>query len=201
MTFGRTRALLAAAMLAGCASTAPHQYGQYADLAPKVAATKGERMPQHITVQLGRPANVAVFLVVPGRATTLLFPEDSTQSGFVESGSHLVETSLARVAQDTSRLARRPTQGNPAGRSPVQGPRGRAQNGRDTLPAFGFNQHGYLLIYASQQALPYRILATRVAGLTVPIEDDDALNTVTKLVRERTQTIGPWAAFSTDFPP
>ncbi len=199
--FGHARTLAAVAVLAGCASSAPRQYGQYNDLAPKVAATQGERMPQHITVQLGRPANVAVFLVVPGRATVLLFPEDSTESGFVEAGSHLVATSLAKVALDTSRLARRPAQGTPGGRPPVQGQRGRAQNGRDTLPAFGFNQHGYLLIYASQQPLPYKILATRVAGLTVPIEDDDALNTVTKLVRERTQTIGPWAAFSTDFPP
>ena len=83
--------------------------------------------------------------------------------------------------------------------SPIMGRRGSI--GRDTLPAFGFNQRGYLLIYASQQPLPYATLKTRVAGLSVPIADDDALNTVTKLVRETTHTTGPWAAFSTDFPP
>jgi hypothetical protein len=164
-----------------------------------VAGTKGERLPQHITVQLARPANVAVFLVVPGRATTLLFPEDSAQSGYMEAGSHLVATSMAKLAPDTSRLIRIPAASS---RNPSQGQRGgRGANGRDTLPTFGFNQHGYLLIYASQQPLPYSILATRVAGLSVPIVDDDALNTVTKLVRERTQTGGTWAAFSTDFPP
>lgn len=193
----------AVATAVGCASSAPHHYGQFNDLAPQVAATKGERAPQHVTVQLGRPANVAVFLVIPGRPTVLLFPSDSTQSGYVDAGSHLIETSVARNAlTDTSRLIRRPNNGNQGGRTPVQGQGQRNRgNGRDSLPAFGFNQHGYLLIYASQQPLPYNVLATRVAGLSVPIADDDALNTVTKLVRERTATSGPWAAYSTDFPP
>jgi len=190
------------AMLAGCGASQPKTFGQYNELAPKVAPTKGERIPQHITVELSRGANVAVFLVVPGSTTRLLFPEDSTQSSFVEAGSHLVETSLAKLsASDTSRLLRRPTT---AGRGQV--PQGNSRNGRtgvgrDSLPAFGFNQHGYLMIYASQQPLPYATLATRVAGLSVPIADDDALNTVWKLVRERTNTTGTWAAYATDFPP
>jgi hypothetical protein len=49
--------------------------------------------------------------------------------------------------------------------------------------------------------MPYHTLATRVAGLSVPIDDEDALNTVTKLIRETTQVSGPWAAYATDFPP
>lgn len=189
--------------LGACSSATTHQYGQYADLSPKVAAVKGERFPAHITVQLSQPANVAVFLVIPGRATSLLFPEDSTANEYVEAGSHLIATSLSHLtAADTARLTRIPNQPVPGGRNPNQGQqRGRGTNPRDTLPTFGFNQHGYLLIYASKQALPYRILANRVAGLSVPIDDDDAINTVTKLVRERTQTTGTWAAYATDFPP
>ena len=193
---------LATLAAAGCASSAPHQFGQYNNFGPKVAATPGERLPQHITVQLDQPANVAVFLVVPGRPTTLLFPGDSTESGHMEAGSHLVSTSLAGVSLgDTSRLTRRPTQGARGGRGTTQGQRGGVGAGRDTLPAFGFNQHGYLLIFAAQQPLPYSTLSTRVAGLSVPIDDDDAINTVTKLVRERTALAGTWAAYSTDFPP
>jgi hypothetical protein len=186
-------------MLAGCASSGPHQFGQFTDLAPKVAATKGERIPQHVTVQLGRAANVAVFYVVPGRPTQLLFPADSVQSAYIESGSHLVATSVAgRGLTDSSGFIRRP---QPNGsRAPMQGRNSRGMI-RDSLPAFAFNQHGYLLIYASQQPLPYATLSTRVAGLSVPIDDNDALNTVTKLVRERTRTMGPWAAYATDFPP
>jgi hypothetical protein len=185
-------------VLAGCASGGPHQFGQYADLAPKVASRAGERSPQHLTVQVGRPANVAVFLVVPGRGSTLLFPADSIQSGFVEAGSHLVETTLGRNRlSDTSKLIRRP--------APQQGSNGsRSANGRfgrDSLGGYGPSQHGYLLIFASQSAMPYSVLSTRVSGISIPIEDGDALNTVTKLIRQSTKQQGPWAAFATDFPP
>jgi hypothetical protein len=189
-------------VLLGCASSQPHVFGQYNDLAPKVAPTQGERIPQHLTVQLARPANVAVFLVAPGRASRLLFPADSTQNTYVEAGSHLVETSLARatLTTDSSRLIRRPAEPNPGNRQP-RGGRGTGGVGRDSLPVFGFNQHGYLLIYASQEPLSYAALSSRVAGLSIPIEDSDALNTVTKLIRATTSRNGPWAAYATDFPP
>jgi hypothetical protein len=187
-------------VLVGCASSQPHVFGQYNDLAPKVAPTQGERIPQHLTVQIARPANVAVFLVAPGRASRLLFPADSMQSAYVEAGSHLVETSLTRAAlSDTSRLVRRAPEPNQGNRQPNS--RNRSGVGRDSLPAFSFNQHGYLLIYASQEPLSYAALSSRVAGLSIPIEDGDALNTVTKLIRATTSRNGPWAAYATDFPP
>jgi hypothetical protein len=189
-----------AGILVGCAGNKPHMFGQYNDLAPQVAPTQGERIPLHLTVQLARPANVAVFLVAPGRASRLLFPADSTQSTYVEAGSHLVETSLTKATlSDTSRLMRLPPQQTGARPSGSRG--GRPGSGRDTLPTFAFNQHGYLLIYASQEPLSYAALNTRVAGLSIPIEDNDALNTVTKLIRETTSKTGPWAAFATDYPP
>lgn len=185
------------AITGACASAKPHVFGQYNDISPRVAATKGERSPQHLTVQLARPANVAVFLVVPGRASVLLFPSDSTQSQYVEAGSHLVQTAAAKGAlSDTSRLVRLP----PGNRQPSR--TGRAGNfPRDSTAMFGFNQHGYLFMFASQQPMPYSTLATRVAGISVPIDDDDALNTVSKLIRETTHIDGPWAAYATDFPP
>jgi hypothetical protein len=198
---GILQSAVLACVLLGCASSKPHIYGAYNDLAPQVAPTQGERVPQHLTVQLARPANVAVFLVVPGRASRLLFPADSTQSTYVEAGSHLVETSLTKAAlSDTSRLIRRPPE--QTGARPTPGSRtGRPGMGRDSLPTLGYNQHGYLLIFASQEPLTYAALNTRVAGLSVPIEDSDALNTVTKLIRETTSKSGPWAAFATDYPP
>jgi hypothetical protein len=193
--------MLAATVLVGCGKPQPHTFGQINDLAPKVAATPGERLPLHVTAQLARPANVAIFLVMPGRSTILLFPQDSLQSQYVEAGSHLLETSMAKAtAKDSSSLIRRPGQG-PVGTRPTNPNQSRSRNPRDTLPTFGFNQRGFLLMYASQQPLPYSTLMSKVAGLTVPIEDTDALNTVTKLVRERTGTSGPWAAYATDFPP
>ena len=186
------------AILAACAGSHPKTFGDDNALAPRVAAQKGERIPRHLTVQLNQPANVAVFLVVPGRGSELLFPADSTASGYMEAGSHLVTTSAGRNAlSDTSRLIRVPSE-RPGSRQPG---RGRTGIGRDSLGGLTLNAPGYLLIYASKAPLPYDVLSTRVAGLSIPIEDDDALNTVTKLIRQRTNTTGPWAAYATDFPP
>ncbi|HTE46115.1 MAG TPA: hypothetical protein VK636_12765, partial [Gemmatimonadaceae bacterium] len=129
-------------MFTACGASAPHEFGQIRDLGPKVAAQPGERVPLHATVQLTRPANIAVFLVVPGRATTLLFPMDSTQSGHMEAGSHLIETAYAKNAlNDTSRIIRRPGDATGNRPPPAMGRNGRL--GRDSLPTFGFNQRGY----------------------------------------------------------
>jgi hypothetical protein len=190
-------------ILVSCMSSGPHIFGQYNDLGPKVAAPQGDRVPRRLTVQLARPANVAVFLVVPGRGSELLFPADSAQSQYLESGSHLVETSRARLtANDSSRLVRRPTPAPaPTSQNPPQRGRGNVRGGfGDSLPMLGPNVRGYLLIYASQEPLPYATLKTRVSGLSIPIEDDDALNTVTKLIRGTTKTSGPWAAYASEFP-
>lgn len=200
MRFRRTKSAVLLAVLAGCATGGPRQYGQYEELAPRVTPQQGERLPQHVTIQLNRPANVAVFLVMPGRGSTLLFPADSSQSGYLEAGPHLVETSYRRVAVSDSatRLIRRPAD---QGRSRGGAGRGTSGAARDTFPTFGFNQRGFLLVYASEQRLSYHALSTRVAGISIPIEDNDALNTVTKLIRSATNTTGPWAAYATDFPP
>src|SRR5512132_3790589 len=96
----------------GCAGSKPHIYGAYNDLSPQVAPTQGERIPLHLTVQLARPANVAVFLVAPGRASRLLFPDYSTQRTYVEAHPLHVVTSLTKSAlSDTPQLIlRRPEQ-------------------------------------------------------------------------------------------
>src|SRR5215472_13415279 len=124
----RIRAGVLLVIVTACMHSAPHVYGQYTDIAPKVAPQPGERTPRHLTLQLAKPANVAVFLVVPGRGSTLLFPQDSLQSQYVEAGSHLVETAAAKNAlSDTSRLNRLP--GAPGTNQPPQGQRGQGRNG------------------------------------------------------------------------
>ena len=193
--------LAVAAASVACAAAKPHTFGSYNDIGPRVAPVQGERSPQHLTVNLNRASNVAILFVVPGAPTRLLFPVDSMQGSRVEAGSHTVETVLARggALSDTSRLARRPNNGNnpPNGRQGQnRGVRGGFdQNGNSLL------SHGYLLMYATSDSLPFSVLSTKVAGISVPIDDDDALNTVTKLVRETTRSRGTWAAYATDFPP
>jgi hypothetical protein len=177
--------------LGACAASKPRTYGAYPELAPVVTPQPDERIPRHLTLQLAKAANVAVFMVVPGRGSQLLFPADSTESAHVDAGTHVIATSLARLPADTGRFMRRPAPGTRAS----MGGRGI----RDTSLAMATS--GYLLVYASEQPLPYNILATKVNGISIPIDDDDALNTVTKLIRETTRTTGAWAAYATDFPP
>lgn len=185
---------------AACAATKPHTYGAYADLSPKVTPKTGERLPQHVTIDVARPANVAVFLVVPGRASQLLFPADSTQSGFVQAGPHEVETSVAKLAlTDSSRIVRRGNQPPISSSDPRQNPNRSRNSGFD--PGTSMLTRGYLLVYATADPLPYATLNTRVNGITIPIDDTDALNTVTKLIRETTKTNGTWAAYATEFSP
>jgi hypothetical protein len=183
---------------AACAAAKPHTFGAYNDLAPKVSPKSGERVPGHVTIDLAKPANVAVFFVVPGRATQLLFPADSTQSGFVQAGAHEVETSAAKQAlSDSGRVARRNQP--PLGSNDPRQQQGRRMPGYD--PTNSMLTRGYLLVYASPDPLPYKTLNTRVNGISIPIEDNDALNTVTKLIRETTGTHGTWAAYATEFAP
>lgn len=188
---------MVAGVLAGCASNTPHTFGQYPPLSPKITATKGERRPVHLTVQLSQPANVAVFLVVPGSGSLLLYPADSTDSMDMDAGTHEITTSQAKlVLSDSMRLMRRPTQ-----QPRTSGQRRTGTIGRDSLPMLSFNQHGYLLLFATPQPLSYQALSQRVSGISIPIDDDDALNTVAKLIRETNHITGEWAAYATDFPP
>jgi hypothetical protein len=193
---------LAIAALAACASVGAKQFGQYASISPRVAGAANERVPLHVTVDLGQSANVAVFYVIPGRGATLLFPSDSTMSGFLEAGSHPLTTALTKelMSGDSSRLVRLPTNT----RTPTSS-RGRSGFPNDTsrlgADRFSLAVRGMLLVYASQEPLSYAALKTKVIGISIPMEDTEALNTVTKLIHATTKGGQPWAAYSTEFNP
>jgi len=188
--------------IVGCSKAAARQYGQYTALAPRISPTPNERVPLHVNVDLARAANVAVFLVTPGRGTVLLFPEDSTASARVEAGPHVLNTSYARRVARGDTLARR--QGDLPGAS-TRGPRtGRGGFPGDTSFVGGrsmLTARSFLLVFATDQPISYTALNNRVVALTIPIEDDAALNTVTKLIRDTTPGRGAWAAYATEFTP
>lgn len=184
--------------LAACGGTTLRQYGQYETMGPRVAAVPNERLPLHVTVELAKPANVAVFFVVPGRASTLLFPDDSTRSTQLAAGSHQLTTSFARQTPnaDSLRNARRLPPGQPAG-VPTAGRQRRDSTAMMTALA----GNAFLLVFASEEPLSYSALSTKVAGISIPIDDTEALNTVAKLARETTKAGRAWAAFATEFSP
>jgi hypothetical protein len=194
-------AALASALIA-CGGTTIRQYGQYESLGPRVSSVPNERVPLHVNVELAKQANVAVFYVIPGRVTTLLFPEDSTRSTQLAAGSHQLATSFARQAAtaDSLRNVRRLPGGQPAGAPPT----GRPRTSRDSAAMMGPNMlgaHAFLLVFASDEPLSYSALSTKVAGISIPIDDTEALNTVAKLARETAKSGRPWAAYATEFNP
>lgn len=193
-----TSALVGIVAVAACAGTVVRQYGEYTTFSPRVSTSDKQPRPTKVTVQLAKPANVAVFLVTPGRTPTLLYPADSTQSTYVDAGTHEVTTALANkpATRDTSRLVRRPSEG-----VTTRGGMGQRGGSRDTMGTMMDRRLGatsYLLIYASQEPLSFKSLSTKVQGLTIPAEDNEALNTVTKLIHGTQQGAGPWAAWATE---
>jgi hypothetical protein len=190
-------ALITATLIA-CGGTTLRQYGQYEAIGPRVAPVPNERAPLHVTVELAHPANVAVFFVIPGRPSMLLFPDDSTRSTQLAAGTHQLSTSFARQTATADSL--RNTRRLPAGQPPPTPGRQR----RDSAAMMGMSALGarsFLLVFASEEPLSYSALSTKVAGISIPIDDTEALNTVAKLARETTKSGRTWAAFATEFNP
>jgi hypothetical protein len=193
---------LSIATVIACGGTTLRTYGQYDALGPRVSSVPNERVPLHVSVELPKPANVAVFFVIPGRASMLLFPEDSTRSTQLAAGTHQLTTSFARqtAAADSARARRAGVTGQP----PISGSPTGGRTRRDSTAMMGMNtlgSHSFLLVFASEEPLSYSALSTRVAGISIPIDDTEALNTVAKLARETTKAGRPWAAFATEFNP
>lgn len=185
--------------LAACASAAPIQLGDTQALAPRIDPVAKEAVPLHVQVAIARPANVAVFFVLPGRGATLLYPIDSSSPTRLTAGAHILTTSLAaRAARDSARTPHPNTTGAPL---PLPNAANRANPAEvmsaDSLGHVGTD--GYLLLYATDDSLDFNTLRNRVTGVTIPIENDAAVSTVTKLIKATTRGTGAWAAYSSEF--
>lgn len=190
--------LAALATLAACASTPPRQYGQYAALQPRftVVGKEGTR-PEQLSVALTQPSYIAVLFVVPGRGARLVYPADSMVSNHLNGATEQIPIAFPKApARDSILRARRA-----ANESARTGNRS-SRNQRDTGPRFfadtslGAAVGGYLLMLASPTPLSYKAIRERTDGISIPLDDDEALNTVVKLVRSTLPEGSAWAALS-----
>jgi hypothetical protein len=174
-----------------CASgPATRRLGDYSALQPLFTTTPGEKSPTHITVNLSAPAYVAALYVVPGRGSTIVYPVDSVTSNRVSAGQNTITLQFSeRPFNRDSMLAalRRPQDPN---RRPSRDTVVRDTTRRDSgrfgpvrEPSPAASPIGYLLLVASPETLPFALLKRRVEGVTIPIDDDEALSTVMKLVK------------------
>ena len=201
----RLYALLILPLVAACTSApVTKQLGEYPVLTPSFTTVTAEGTPTHATVNLASPAYVSMLFVVPGRGSVIVYPSDTATNNRLESGSHDVLLSFpSRPMSRDSALAALRRQGNrrPGNAPPAQPrPQPTPQPSMDTTqrdstrsnaparapvtePSPSSSPVGYLVVVASPTAMPYAPLKRRLEGVTIPIEDDEALSTVMKLVK------------------
>lgn len=195
-----------AAVAIGCGPRKPTTYGDVADLQPSFALVPKERPLQHFTVSVAQPASVALFYVVPGIGARIVYPTDSTTDNTVQAGSHELTGVFPRAINRDSLFAAR-RRGRPTTQRSPRDTSGRVQPtpgggyrvGVDSAGVIGmntFNDQGYLLLVTSPAKLSYPELHRHIEGITIPAEDDGALNTIVKLARATLPEGSKWAAFA-----
>jgi hypothetical protein len=200
------RLLLATVVTTAACASGPEtrKLGDYGSLQPLFTTPHDQKTPSEITVNLNHPAYVTALFVVPGRGAVIIYPTDTSMNTRVDAGQHTIPVRFRERAfnRDSMYAAlRRQSQGraNPPAAPPPTSPVFRDTTRRDTAstgidssvtpsrgirdPGPGASPIGYLLLVASPTQIPLMSLQRRVNGVTIPIDDDEALSTVMKLVK------------------
>jgi len=188
----RRSLILMVAVTAACASGPEiRKLGNYDSVSPTFTTPQNEKTPTQMTVNLTQPSYVTALFVVPGRGSVIVYPTDSAMDTHLAAGSHTIPVHFAEAAfSRDSQLAalRRGMQGGRRGPPPNVRPdtaRARGDTTRFGLgnASPGASPIGYLLLVASPSEISYPTLGRRINRITIPIDDDEALSTVMKLVK------------------
>lgn len=196
--------ILAAVVATTACASGPQirRLGDYPTIQPLFTTPENQKTPTQMTVNLTRPAYVAALFVVPGRGAVIVYPSDSAMNTHLDAGAHTIPVRFTEAPfnRDSMMVALRREQG---GRTtgPPRIPRDTTMR-RDTStstriirsdtnprlgglrePGPGASPIGYLLLIAASNQIPLDGLRHRVNGITIPIDDDEALSTVMKLVK------------------
>lgn len=185
--------ILMAAVTTACASGPEiKKLGSYGAVSPTFTTPQNEKTPTQMTVNLTQPSYVTALFVVPGRGSVIVYPTDSAMDTHLAAGSHTIPVHFAQAAfSRDSQLAalRRGMQGGGRRNPPpiVRQDTARAPGDTSRLglgnSSPGASPIGYLLLVASPSQISYSTLLRRINGITIPIDDDEALSTVMKLVK------------------
>lgn len=186
------------AAIAACASGPEiRKLGDYGSVNPLFTTPPHQKTPSEITVNLTQPAYVAALFVVPGRGAVIVYPTDTAMNTHVDAGSHSIPVHFAETPFNRDSMLAAIRRGGSTRRPQPQPMRPDTMRA-DTVhfrgdstrlagfrgePGPGASPIGYLLLVASQRQIPLATLARRVNGITIPIDDDEALSTVMKLVK------------------
>ena len=118
-----------------------------------------------------------VILVAPGHSATLLYPIDSTTDNRLSAGTHALRIQIPEylVQTDSQRAAA-------MARARDSGFSARRTRPRGTMPLLPTTPT-YLLLVTSPQQLSFSRVRERTAGVSIPIDDMEALNAIAKAVK------------------
>jgi hypothetical protein len=187
------------ALAVACASAPkPRELGQYPALSPRLTVVDSEVPPRNLTVDLAAPASIAVIYVAPGRSTRIVYPADSATPPRLAAGSHRLTATWPRVrlAADSARRDSILRANLPRTRrdsiARAAGQRVRALPD----PEAGLAPVGYLMVFATPEALDYAEVRRKVEGVTTPLDTDEALNAIAKQVTSTLAPTAQWAAYA-----
>lgn len=196
---------LVLALASACASGPTiKRLGDYASSQPLFTTASNPKTPREITVNLKSPAYLSVLYVVPGRGSVIVYPTDSSTDTRIAAGQHTVPVYFAEAPFNRDSMfaaARREAMGGGTRtprvrRDTISRDSTRSGLGPIREPGPGASPIGYLLLVASPAPIPYTALEHRVNGVTIPIEDDEALSTVMKLVKSALPEGTPLAGYA-----
>jgi len=187
-------------LVSGCATSGETgRLGDYTAHAPTLSPIKGETRPTHLDVNLTSPGYVAVLFVIPGRGASLIYPVDSTTSNRLGAGTHSITTSFNDRSKliDTTYFRGLPQRGgtDTTRNRPRPSSEEQARMRNRAFDPSQIEREGYLLMIVTDDPLNYAPVARRIDGVTIPAEDEEALNTVAKLVVGTTNRNKPWSAY------
>jgi len=182
-------------LFVGCASGGGGggQLGDYAVHTPSLSTVQGEDRPTHLNVSLSKPGYVAVLFVIPGRGASVIYPSDSTVNNYLTAGSQQITTAFSDRSKliDTTFMPRQVAGSDTTRRRPTT-------RNSSQIPRFDpsqFVRAGYLLMITTEEPLNIAQVNRRIEGVTIPMEDNEALSAVAKLVVGTTPRNKPWAGF------
>ena len=143
----------------------------------RITAVDSAHPPTNLTLQLDQAGSAMVILVAPGHSATLLYPSDSTTDNRLSAGTHVLRIQIPEylVQTDSQRAAA-------MARARDSGFSARRTRPRGTMPLLPTTPT-YFLVVTSPQQLSFSRVREKTAGVSIPIEDMEALNAVAKAVK------------------
>jgi len=150
---------------------------------PSITAVDSAHPPKSVSVKLDRDAYVVVMLVAVGHSATLLYPRDSITDNRKSAGTHelafAIPTTLVRIdSAKTDQNVRSQQRFDSANRART---RNRATG--IALPPLLASTPAYLLVITSPQELSYTRVRDKTVGVSIPIQETEALNAIGKAVK------------------